>query len=198
MPPIWYWHLKGAAPLTRLGCPVDSTKVALGGAWDLKDEVLKKYRVRWRGEYYKELDFTAQEAQNKHRAALTEAATTTQYPASHHFPCPFSAMKPSVLSFLVPLLGVIVPVAQANFDIYHHFISNPFGTSYDSWKIFATDPTCAQTDSTPTWFDENDVSKRMLGVVCEGTCGGLQRADGITRLEMHFSNNPLYHWSECF
>lgn len=41
-------------------------------------------------------------------------------------------MKISAVSLLVPILGAIVPAAQANFDLYTEFIANPFGTSYDA------------------------------------------------------------------
>ncbi|KZL81219.1 hypothetical protein CI238_11100 [Colletotrichum incanum] len=35
------------------------------------------------------------------------------------------------------------------------------------------------------------------GVHCVGDCAMEGRADGIQVVEMHFTNNPLYHWTIC-
>jgi hypothetical protein len=40
------------------------------------------------------------------------------------------------------------------------------------------------------------VSANKIGVRCRGSCNYWEPAGDIDQLEMHFRNNPLYHWSE--
>ena len=45
--------------------------------------------------------------------------------------------------------------------------------------------------------DSSDVSGHKLGVRCVSIgCVGNNDPASIPVLEMHFSNNPLYHWSK--
>ncbi|RYP31770.1 hypothetical protein DL767_005590 [Monosporascus sp. MG133] len=105
-------------------------------------------------------------------------------------------LSPLTLASFVVLFSYISAVT-ANFDLYHGVAG---AQSYydDVWQIFDTDPDCNQVYNTDYYLDSNDVSGNKIGVRCEdsnGGCGGNVDPIGIDVVEMHFSNNPLYHFT---
>ncbi|GKT64267.1 hypothetical protein ColTof4_06667 [Colletotrichum tofieldiae] len=104
-------------------------------------------------------------------------------------------MKPSMV---VASFMAFAPVCKANFDVYLNRLYNlgPGGSEgHQAWTIFDSDPSCQQVNNAITYGHYGDVSGRQTGVRCVGDCAMEGRADGIQVLEMHFSNNPLYHWT---
>ncbi|CAP73423.1 uncharacterized protein PODANS_2_7998 [Podospora anserina S mat+] len=74
------------------------------------------------------------------------------------------------------LLASLTGLATANFDLY---------LGHQVFGVFAYGP----------YLSQDDVSGRTIGVRCAGSgCYG-GAATNINVLEMHFSNNPLYHWT---
>lgn len=97
----------------------------------------------------------------------------------------------AVLAPLAALTGV-----NANFDLYRTEAHDLFGGVGQGWGVFPSDPSCSNVANSKSYGVSGDVSGNKKGVRCQGDCGMGGRADGINVLEMHFSNNPLYHWSE--
>lgn len=97
-------------------------------------------------------------------------------------------------AIIAPLLA-LVPVCTANFDIYMNNAWTVQGGS-TGWTIFEADPPCGQVNNAIIYGNYGDVSGSYIGVRCVGDCFPSNRPDGIQVLEMHFNNNPLYHWSK--
>ncbi|KAF2838799.1 hypothetical protein M501DRAFT_992747 [Patellaria atrata CBS 101060] len=104
------------------------------------------------------------------------------------------------MHFTLPTLAfmaaTILPQVQANFDVYRTewiYINRPAIV----WQFFEAEPSnCDQVVNTPIWEDHGDVSGSKLGVRCKGSgCGAQPPPDNIDELEIHTSNNPLYHWT---
>ncbi|GJC91479.1 hypothetical protein CH63R_01455 [Colletotrichum higginsianum IMI 349063] len=96
-------------------------------------------------------------------------------------------------AIIAPLLA-LVPVCTANFDIYMNNAWTVQGGS-TGWTIFEADPPCGQVNNAIIYGNYGDVSGSYIGVRCVGDCFPSNRPDGIQILEMHFNNNPLYHWT---
>ncbi|GAB1313576.1 Small secreted protein [Madurella fahalii] len=101
------------------------------------------------------------------------------------------------LSTIAFMVAALLPMAaQANFDVYRVewiYINRPS----IGWQFFEAEPrNCDQVINTPVWEDHGDVSGSRLGVRCEGSgCGPTPPPNDIDELEIHTSNNPLYHWT---
>jgi hypothetical protein len=95
---------------------------------------------------------------------------------------------------LVALLTLLPAAVTANFDIYSGS-DFAWDTAFETWQIFEAEPSCNDAYSSPLYFNRDDVSGRKYGVRCEGGCNNKDPGD-IKTLEMHFGNNPLWHWSE--
>ncbi|KAM7219899.1 hypothetical protein V8F06_004754 [Rhypophila decipiens] len=92
----------------------------------------------------------------------------------------------------------LLPGAHANFDIYRVKDIRPYAQAGTTtvWQIFASPPNCDSALYEGWWDDSRDVSGNKLGVRCWGSgCAQQAPVDQINGLEMHFSNNPLYHWT---
>lgn len=149
--------------------------------------------------------------------ALSEAFLTLNFsnhhPLSSSFPstrlylarfrrlCSVFTMKfglphttPSLASWAVLLSFGLT--AMADFDLYSVTISgNP---SQEMWLILEGDSNCDRVTHTRLWPASGDVSGGKTGVRCGGRgCWGADPAE-IDVLEMHFTNNPLFHWSKRF
>ncbi|KAH6689483.1 hypothetical protein F5X68DRAFT_230100 [Plectosphaerella plurivora] len=92
-------------------------------------------------------------------------------------------------------LAALAGVCSANFDLYRSESHNLFGGVGQNWGVFPYDPSCAEVGRTRSYPVSGDVSGNKIGVRCSGDCDMGGRADGINQLEMHFSNNPLYHFT---
>src|SRR6185312_9888083 len=99
------------------------------------------------------------------------------------------------LVVLAPL-AALTQVCTANFDIYRTEDRALVGGVATGWDIHPGHPSCDAVRSSKGWYDSGDVSGNKKGINCVGSCKFEDRVDGISRFEMHFSNNPLYHWSE--
>ncbi|KAK4643158.1 hypothetical protein QC761_0064940 [Podospora bellae-mahoneyi] len=117
------------------------------------------------------------------------------------------------MRFSALILASLAGLATANFDLYlgHQIIPVDGGVLHDGWYIFDNDPSKADVRSSPPsllptnhppqvlaygpYLSQDDVSGRTTGVRCvrSGCYGGA--ATDINVLEIHFSNNPLYHWT---
>ncbi|KAI9166296.1 hypothetical protein HJFPF1_02395 [Paramyrothecium foliicola] len=93
------------------------------------------------------------------------------------------------------LAAALAPQAYANFDIYNSQENNAAGEQTDGWTIFNTDPSCGDVNNAQFYFDKEDVSGTKIGVRCSGNGCWNNQPDQINQLEMHFSNNPLFHWT---
>ncbi|KAK4171588.1 hypothetical protein QBC36DRAFT_199019 [Triangularia setosa] len=96
------------------------------------------------------------------------------------------------------LLASLTGLATANFDLYlgHQVFGVDGGAHlFDGWYIFDNDPSINDVFAYGPYLSKDDVSGRTTGVRCAGSgCYGGAATD-INVLEMHFSNNPLYHWT---
>ena len=101
------------------------------------------------------------------------------------------------LSSILLAVVALTPFAQADFDIYSVEVGYPGSDNIRrSWQIYDSNPSCAQAQRATEFGNYNDVSGKTKGVRCKGTCYGTSSPSKISQLEMHFSNNPLYHMSE--
>ncbi|KAK4654402.1 hypothetical protein QC762_0065230 [Podospora pseudocomata] len=101
------------------------------------------------------------------------------------------------MRFSTLILASLAGLATANFDLYlgHQIIPVDGGVLHDGWYIFDNDPSKADVLAYGPYLSQDDVSGRTTGVRCVGSgCYGGAATD-INVLEMHFSNNPLYHWT---
>jgi hypothetical protein len=108
-------------------------------------------------------------------------------------------MKTSTLASLAALF-LFNSVVTANFDLfsgYYAYIAGEFSHERPMWQVFASDPDCNTVYNTPNYRDLQDVSGTKIGVRCEGYgCSSSADPSTIDTLEMHFDNNPLWHWSK--
>lgn len=104
--------------------------------------------------------------------------------------------------FIIAALFTFSYAVMADFDMYHGQFHWAGGRGdklkRDIWQVYQTDPDCSTVlDHTPITDSSSDVSGNKLGVRCEGRgCSHDNDPSEIDVLEMHFSNNPLYHWSK--
>ncbi|KAF4461167.1 hypothetical protein FALBO_12046 [Fusarium albosuccineum] len=94
------------------------------------------------------------------------------------------------------LFAALVSRATADFDVYMELKTEFWLVSqFAIWQEPPTD--CVrQIWPAPSWPWLNDVSGNKKGVRCKGDgCDFNGDAHNIEQLEMHFSNNPLYHWT---
>lgn len=100
------------------------------------------------------------------------------------------------------MLMASLQLCIADFYLYRGDGKNQLfpGDPFDFWDVFDSHPTCAQIRSNDkywhSWTDLSDVSGRKTGVRCEGSgCEMWYNGNYINVLEMHFTNNPLLHFS---
>ncbi|OBT68836.1 hypothetical protein VE03_02216 [Pseudogymnoascus sp. 23342-1-I1] len=94
--------------------------------------------------------------------------------------------------------SILLPAAHANFDIYRVTRYRPLaqGGTDVIWQAFKLPPSCDLALKSAYWYDSSDVSGDKLGFRCKGSgCSAQAPADNIDQLEMHFRNNPLWHWT---
>ncbi|KAL1605244.1 hypothetical protein SLS60_004788 [Paraconiothyrium brasiliense] len=105
-----------------------------------------------------------------------------------------------LLVHVLAILATILPFTTANFDLYHiHGVkaegSWP-GSEINGWQLQNDNPSCEQVDQYAVWRDSGDLSHGRLGIRCEGKCGyGDAPWPDVKLIEMHFTNNPLYHFT---
>jgi hypothetical protein len=102
-------------------------------------------------------------------------------------------MKPLVI--LATLLTSL-HLSKADFYVWAVDIQDFWGGQSEGYAVYAGDPSCADVGRVGSWNKQSDVSGRKTGVRCNGNCGLGEDPDGITQFEMHWTNNPLFHWSE--
>jgi hypothetical protein len=108
-------------------------------------------------------------------------------------------MRPTLL---LPSFFALLPLATANFDVY--YVLSIFNCGFgqcpvirDVFYIFDSDPDCAEVTKNPGWGSEDDVSGNKVGVRCKGRgCWDAADPSGVDLMEMHFTNNPIFHWSK--
>ncbi|KAL1593282.1 hypothetical protein SLS60_010890 [Paraconiothyrium brasiliense] len=101
------------------------------------------------------------------------------------------------------VLSTLLPLTLANFDIYadHYKSWSSTNPQAGGFRIFGgdTNDPCKYVNKKDyiRWPKRDDVSGEKFGIRCEGSGCDYESADPnkIDRLEMHFSNNPLYHWT---
>ncbi|KAH7353284.1 hypothetical protein B0T11DRAFT_300447 [Plectosphaerella cucumerina] len=98
-------------------------------------------------------------------------------------------------SFILAPLAALTQVCTANFDIYRTEDTGVVGGSSYAWAISAAEPSCNEVRNQRTWYSTSNVSGNRLGINCVGSCAFEDNVSGISRFEMHFSNNPLFHWT---
>ncbi|KAK4096695.1 hypothetical protein N658DRAFT_489752 [Parathielavia hyrcaniae] len=108
-------------------------------------------------------------------------------------------LSPLGLTSLVMLLSCNTAV-KANFDLYSGWVNIIGGSGQhhysEHWTVFGSEPNCDQAWGAKTYGDTDDVSGDKTGVRCRTNgCHGQTNPHNIEVLEMHFSNNPLYHWT---
>lgn len=110
--------------------------------------------------------------------------------------------SPLPLTLSVLLLSCAA-VVNADFDLYSGYLNIATIPSIEKpyyglkWFVFDGEPDCDMAWRVGYFADTDDVSGTKLGIRCGGTgCMGNTDPASIGVLEMHFSNNPLYHWSK--
>ncbi|KAK5653274.1 hypothetical protein OQA88_9173 [Cercophora sp. LCS_1] len=95
-------------------------------------------------------------------------------------------------------LALLTRLASADFDVYAG-TTNSVGEGHfaETWYIFQGEPNCNDAWNAKEYYESDDVSgKYRTGFRCEGKgCWGTNNPGDIEELEMHFSNNPLFHWT---
>ncbi|KAF5559810.1 hypothetical protein FPHYL_6910 [Fusarium phyllophilum] len=90
-----------------------------------------------------------------------------------------------------------VAFVTANFDLYigQQTGTTPEGGNEDMWNIYPSDPSCSDVYTARNYFGRDDVSGQ-IGVRCDGAgCFGGNSPADVDVLEMHFGDNPKYHWT---
>lgn len=107
-------------------------------------------------------------------------------------------MRFSLSTVVMLLATALLPQAQANFDVYRVEAISPRGGVSVYWQAFEAEGSCELTGTfSYIWSGRNDVSGTKKGVRCKGSgCAAQTSILDIEHLEMHWSNNPLYHWSK--
>ncbi|KAM0244020.1 hypothetical protein ACHAP5_006684 [Fusarium lateritium] len=100
------------------------------------------------------------------------------------------------MKFATATLLSFAAFAKANFDLYlsQETGTTPEGGNHEIWNIYPSDPTCSDVETSRNWFSRDDVSSRT-GIRCSGQCFGGSAATDINVLEMHFTDDPLYHFT---
>jgi hypothetical protein len=97
----------------------------------------------------------------------------------------------------IALWAALLPRVAADFNIYRVEWNGPWKSAV-VWQVFDGEPNCDEAFRTPVFADSQDVSGSKMGVRCAGSgCAAFPSPEEIDQLEMHFSNDPLYHWSKC-
>ncbi|OAF99343.1 uncharacterized protein CC84DRAFT_1181471 [Paraphaeosphaeria sporulosa] len=93
------------------------------------------------------------------------------------------------LAYVLTILVACIQLASANFDLYHiHGVEadGPFpGAEINGWQLQNDNPTCDQADQFAVWRDSSDLSHGRKGAPWPD----------VKLIEMHFTNNPLYHFT---
>ncbi|KAI9170572.1 hypothetical protein HJFPF1_00040 [Paramyrothecium foliicola] len=99
-------------------------------------------------------------------------------------------------AFPALLAATLLHQAQANFDVYRVELTW-INRAAIVWQIWDSPPSCQHIWDNMVYFEnKGDVSGKKLGVRCKGSgCHQEKPPQDIEELEMHFSNNPLYHWT---
>nr|XP_036587733.1 uncharacterized protein CTRU02_02649 [Colletotrichum truncatum]KAF6798675.1 hypothetical protein CTRU02_02649 [Colletotrichum truncatum] len=96
---------------------------------------------------------------------------------------------------LLALWATIFSGVLANFDVYRVEFRNARGTDI-GWQFFEQHSNCDEALDAWSFPQSDDVSGNKIGVRCKGSgCGERPPPGDIEQLEMHFSNNPLWHFS---
>lgn len=100
------------------------------------------------------------------------------------------------MRFSFALAAALLGLTNADFDLYVGDDVSP-GFAFNVWYIHQSPPDCNRvTNHARSYTESDDVSGRTLGVRCEGMGCHRNQPENVDQLEMHFSNKPLYHWSE--
>ncbi|GKU06070.1 unnamed protein product [Fusarium langsethiae] len=98
------------------------------------------------------------------------------------------------LSLLLSAIGASGALADFYVFMTHH--TSP-STDFKNYQVHDFTPrTWDEMTKMYRWPEKSDVSGRKLGVRYKGSgCGYNGPVRNIEQLEMHFTNNPLYHWT---
>lgn len=101
-------------------------------------------------------------------------------------------------SLVTTTFALLASLAVADFDLYAGSnLAAGEGNNADVWFTLDGEPDCITAWLAEYHFDQSDVSGTKLGVRCEGSgCWGTNDPADIDVLEMHFTNEPFYHWSK--
>lgn len=105
----------------------------------------------------------------------------------------------SIMKFSLAALAAgvaLINTVSANFDVYRVTLDS-HGIKKAWWQVFEAEPkNCDEVINTKIIRDRSDVSGDKTGIRCKGSgCGEKPPPGEIEQLEMHFRNDPLYHWS---
>ena len=100
------------------------------------------------------------------------------------------------MRFSLPIVAAIVGLASADFDLYIGQDNAIPGIQIDTFWVFNNEPDCNQVNSWEYHDGRDDVSGDKRGVRCEGKGCKNNNPLEIDLIEMHFSNNPLLHFSK--
>ncbi|KAG8667795.1 hypothetical protein FPOAC2_12994 [Fusarium poae] len=98
------------------------------------------------------------------------------------------------LSLFLSAIGASGALADFTVFMTHH--TSP-ASDFKNYQVHDGTPrTWAEMKKSMRWAEKSDVSGRKVGVRCKGSgCGYMGPVSNIEQLEMHFTNNPLYHWT---
>jgi hypothetical protein len=109
-----------------------------------------------------------------------------------------SLTTPATMRFSFAVATALLGLASANFDLYagaDNMLGS--GNQFSTWYIHEAPPDCNRvTNHAEMWDEIDDVSGDKRGIRCEGMGCHRYQPENVDVLEMHFSNNPLYHWSK--
>ncbi|KAK1829509.1 hypothetical protein QBC39DRAFT_125771 [Podospora conica] len=98
------------------------------------------------------------------------------------------------MRFSFAIVATLLGLTNANFDLYAG-TEQSLGGFFMVWTIHQTPPDCKRVNQAETYLQLDDVSGNKVGVRCEGSGCSTYQPSNVNVVEMHFSNNPLFHFT---
>lgn len=98
---------------------------------------------------------------------------------------------------IVTTLLASLQLCNANFYIWAVELHDLFGGVLEGYDVYdhPQKPSCSEVSKRRIWQARSDVSGSKTGVRCVGECDLTDNGNNVDVFEMHWTNNPLFHWS---
>ncbi|KAH7368801.1 hypothetical protein B0T11DRAFT_316869 [Plectosphaerella cucumerina] len=97
----------------------------------------------------------------------------------------------------VTTLFASLQLCNANFYIWAVELHDLFGGVLEGYDVYdhPQKPSCSEVSKRNIWQARSDVSGSKTGVRCVGECDMVHNGNNVDVFEMHWTNNPLFHWT---